>query len=135
MLNLGVAQVVPVLPIMGQQMELGATGLGILISVPSAARLALNIPLGRLADTVGRKPLMQYGTLCAAAGAAGTGLMMPLGLVAVVPFRLLVGAGSASSMTGSSAMMADLTDSAPAHRATIMGLQSTVLSGAWVRSP
>ena len=59
MLNLGVAQVVPVLPIMGQQMGLGATGLGVLISAPSAARLALNIPLGRLADTVGRKPLMQ----------------------------------------------------------------------------
>lgn len=135
MLNLGVAQVVPVLPILGQEMGLGATGLGILISAPSAARLGLNIPLGRLADTVGRKPLMQWGTCCAALGAAGTGLTMPLGLAAVLPFRLLVGAGSASSMTGSSAMMADLTDTAPRHRTTIMGLQSTVLSGAWVVGP
>lgn len=135
MLNLGVAQVVPVIPIFAQQMGLGASGVGMLIAAPSLARLLLNLPLGRLADTVGRKPLMQYGTMAASAGAVGTGLGMPYGLAAVLPARMLIGAGSASSMTGSSAMMADLTDRAPQHRTTIMGLQSMVLSGAWVVGP
>ena len=54
---------------------------------------------------------------------------MHSGLPAVLGCRLLVGAGSASSMTGSGAMMADLTDAAPQHRAQIMALQSFVLSG------
>ena len=132
MLNMGVSQVVPVIPIFAQQMGLGATGVGLLISAPSLARIVLNLPLGRLADTWGRVPLMRYGTLVTAAGAAGTGLMMPYGLAAVLPFRLLIGAGSAASMTGSTAYMADLTDRSPQHRVAIMGFQSTVLSAAWV---
>ena len=60
-LNIGVSQVVPVLPIFAQELGLGATGIGLLLSAPSAARLACNIPLGRLCDTVGRLPLMRYG--------------------------------------------------------------------------
>ena len=135
MLNMGVSQVVPVIPIFAQQMGLGATGVGLLISAPSLARIVLNLPLGRLADTWGRVPLMRYGTLVTAAGAAGTGLMMPYGLAAVLPFRLLIGAGSAASMTGSTAYMADLTDRSPQHRVAIMGFQSTVLSAAWVVGP
>jgi MFS family permease len=128
MLNVGVSQVVPVLPVFAAQMGLGATGIGLLISAPPLARLALNMPLGRLCDTMGRLPLMRYGTLVTATGAIGTGLFMPHGLLAVLPFRLLIGAGSGASMAGSSAMMADLTDRAPQHRATIMGFQSMVLS-------
>ncbi|KAL1530485.1 hypothetical protein AB1Y20_001387 [Prymnesium parvum] len=135
MLNLGVAQVVPVIPIFAQELGLGASGVGVLIAAPSLARLALNLPLGKLADTIGRRPLMQYGTMAASLGAVGTGVCMPYGLVAVLPCRLVIGAGSAASMTGSSAMMADLTDRAPRHRATIMGMQSMVLSGAWVVGP
>ena len=41
----------------------------------AVARVVLNLPLGRLADTVGRKPLMRYGTLVTAAGSIGTGAM------------------------------------------------------------
>ena len=135
LLNVGVSQVVPVLPIFAAQMGLGATGIGLLISAPPLARLALNLPLGRLCDSVGRLPLMRYGTLVTATGAVGTGLFMPYGLAAVLPFRLLIGAGSGASMAGSSAMMADLTDRAPQHRATIMGFQSMVLSAVWVVGP
>ena len=135
MLNIGVSQVVPVLPILAAEMNLGATGIGALMAASSSARLALNLPLGKLCDTLGRKPLMQYGTLITAAGCVGTGFFMHSGLPAVLASRLLVGAGSASSMTGSSAMMADLTDRAPQHRAQMMALQSFVLSGVWVVGP
>ena len=120
MLNIGVSQVVPVLPILAAEMNLGATGIGALMAASSSARLALNLPLGKLCDTLGRKPLMQYGTLITAAGSAGTGFFMHSGLAAVLASRLLVGAGSASSMTGSQAMMADLTDRAPQHRAQLL---------------
>lgn len=135
LLNVGVSQVVPVLPILADEMNLGGTGMGMLMASPSVARLALNLPLGTAADTVGRRPLMQWGTLVTASGAVGTGLMMHSGLPAVCAARLLVGAGSAASMTGSTAMMQDLTDTAPQHRATILGLQSFILSGVWVVGP
>lgn len=135
LLNIGVSQVVPVLPIFAQEMGLGATGIGVLIAAPAVARLALNIPLGKLCDTVGRKPLMRYGTLVTATGCVGTGAAMGAGLPFVLGFRMLVGAGSAASMTGSGAMMADLTDRAPQHRAKIMGFQTMVLSGVWVVGP
>lgn len=135
MLNVGVAQVVPVFPLLATEMGLGAAGTGLLISAPAFARLAVNLPLGRLADTVGRKPLMRWGTLITAAGQFGTGLVMTSGLPAVLGMRLLIGAGSASSMSGSSAMMQDLTDRAPQHRAQLMAFQSFVLSGVWVAGP
>ena len=135
MLNIGVAQVVPVFPLLATEMGLGAAGTGLLISAPAFARLAVNLPLGRLADTVGRKPLMRWGTLITAAGQFGTGLVMTSGLPAVLGMRLLIGAGSASSMSGSSAMMQDLTDRAPQHRAQLMAFQSFVLSGVWVAGP
>ena len=133
MLNIGVAQVVPVFPLLATEMGLGAAGTGLLISAPAFARLAVNLPLGRLADTVGRKPLMRWGTLITAAGQFGTGLVMTSGLPAVLGMRLLIGAGSASSMSGSSAMMQDLTDRAPQHRAQLMAFQSFVLSGVWAQ--
>ena len=135
MLNIGVSQVVPVLPILATEMGLGAAGIGTLMASSSFARLTCNLPLGRLADTWGRKPLMQYGTLVTAAGSVGTGLFMHSGLLPVLASRLLVGAGSASSMAGSTAMMQDLTDAAPQHRAQLMAVQSFVLSGIWVVGP
>jgi hypothetical protein len=149
LLNVGVSQVVPCLPILATEMGLGGTGIGsaeeaartrllfcrfalsadawrgrallsVLMAVPAVARLCLNLPFGRVADTIGRKPLMRYGTLLTAAGCIGTGALMHSGLVPVLASRLLVGAGTAASMTGSGAMMADLTDSAPRHRAQVM---------------
>ena len=135
MLNVGVSQVVPCLPVLATDMGLGATGIGMLMAAPAIARLALNLPYGRVADTVGRKPLMRWGTLVTALGSVGTGLLMTSGLGPVLASRLLVGAGTAASMTGSSAMMADITDAAPKHRAQIMAIQSFVLSGAWVVGP
>ena len=135
MLNIGVSQVVPVLPVLASEMDLGAAGMGSLMAASSAARLALNLPLGRLCDTHGRKPLMRWGTLVTAVGSIGTGAFMHNGLLAVLSCRLLVGAGTASSMTGSQAMMADFTDAAPQHRAQIMALQSFVLSSIWVVGP
>jgi DHA1 family multidrug resistance protein-like MFS transporter len=135
MLNMGASQVVPTLPILATEMGLGGAGVGALLATFSATRLACNLPLGRMCDTIGRKPLMLYGTVVLAVGSLGTGLCMHQGLLPVLACRILVGAGSAASMTGSQTMMADLTDAAPRHRAQIMALQSFVLSGVWVIGP
>ena len=105
MLNMGFSQVVPVLPLFAQQMggHLGATGVGLIIAAPSITRLLFNIPLGRLCDKVGRKPLMWAGTGCTAIGTIATGFATSI--ETMLPWRLLVGIGSSSSMTGSTGMM------------------------------
>ena len=134
-LNLGFSQIVPVMPMFAAEMggHLGATGVGLVLSAPSAATLLLNVPLGRLADTVGRKPLMWAGTAITASGIALTAFCNSLWTL--LPCRLLVGAGSASSMTGSSAFLADLSDSAPQHRAKLMGINQMIIGSVWVIGP
>ena len=111
---------------------MGATGIGLVLSAPALANFLINIPAGRLVDTVGRKPLMIAGTLFTATGTAMTGSLQ---LLAVIPFRFLVGAGNACSMTASSAYMADLSDRAPEHRGKIMGANRTVVGSMWVLGP
>jgi len=135
MLNLGFSQMVPVIPLFAAQMggHLGATGIGLVISAPSLATLLLNVPLGRLCDKVGRKPLMWMGAGLTAIGTCATGFSGSL--ATVLPCRLLVGAGSASSLTGSSAYLADLSDQAPQHRAKIMGIVGMVAGSVWIVGP
>lgn len=134
-LNLGFAQMVPVMPMFAAQMggHLGATGIGLILSAPSAATLLLNVPAGRLCDTIGRKPLMWCGTLFTAVGAALTGFSTSL--VTLLPCRLMVGAGSALSMSGATAYITDLSDRAPQHRAKIMGINQAVIGSMWVVGP
>ena len=138
-LNLGFSQIVPVLPLFAAQIaetsgfEMGAFGVGLIIAAPSASRLFLNVPLGRAADTIGRKPLMYMGTALTAVGTVATGFSGSLWTM--LPCRLLVGAGSASSMTGASAYLADLSDKAPQHRAKIMGINQALVGSVWVVGP
>ena len=102
----GFGIIIPVLPMFAAQLDLGAAGVGAIIAAPSAMRVLLNMPMGRMADRIGRKPLMVAGTIASGIGGFGTGFAG--GLASLLPFRALVGAGSAASMAGSSAYMADL---------------------------
>ena len=140
MLNLGFSQIVPVLPLFASQFAEasggyigGATGLGMIIAAPSAARLCLNLPLGRLTDTIGRKPLMVAGTFLTSLGTFATPFASSV--AAMIPFRLLVGAGSASSMAGATAMLADYSDRAPQHRGKIMGINAALVGSVWIVGP
>eukprot|EP00466_Bigelowiella_natans_P012041 jgi/Bigna1/34837/e_gw1.7.198.1 len=114
--------------------HLGATGVGLILSAPSAATLLLNVPLGRLCDIIGRKPLMWCGTALTAIGTTATGFVGG-SLSTLLACRLIVGAGSASSMTGSSAYISDLSDRAPQHRAKIMGVHQAIVGSVWIVGP
>eukprot|EP00405_Crypthecodinium_cohnii_P044107 CAMPEP_0206585046 /NCGR_PEP_ID=MMETSP0325_2-20121206/36163_1 /ASSEMBLY_ACC=CAM_ASM_000347 /TAXON_ID=2866 /ORGANISM="Crypthecodinium cohnii, Strain Seligo" /LENGTH=723 /DNA_ID=CAMNT_0054092477 /DNA_START=186 /DNA_END=2353 /DNA_ORIENTATION=- len=135
MLNMGFSQIVPVIPLFVAQMggEMSSTGVGLVMAAPSAAMFALNVPMGRLCDTIGRKPLMYIGMSMTALGTFLSGFSTTLPQLIVC--RLLVGAGVCTSSTGSSAYMADLTDRAPQHRAKIMGLNSAIAGSVWVVGP
>jgi hypothetical protein len=73
-MSLSFGTVSPILPLFASQWgELGATGVGLVLSAPALAKLALNHASGRRADTHGRVPMMVAGGLISAAGNACTG--------------------------------------------------------------
>ena len=122
--NVSFAMLVPVMPQFAAEIGLGPSGIGAMLSAPAVARVLLNIPLGKAADVYGRKPLMLGGTIVGALGSILTAYSFSI--ATVIPARFIGGMGSAASMTGASAYMADLTAEVPHQRARIMGVQHTV---------
>lgn len=131
--NLGFGCVIPVLPLFAADMGLGASGVGLILSTSALSRVLLNIPMGRMADKIGRIPLMVGGQTLTAAASIGTGLAGSL--PALVACRLLLGAGSSSALAGSGAYMADITSRVPKQRAKILGFQSTIINIAYAVGP
>ena len=68
-----------------------------------------------------------------ATASLGTGLCVSL--PQLLACRLLLGAGSSAAMAGSTAYMADITNSAPSYRAKLLGFQSTVINLAYALGP
>jgi len=104
-----------------------------LVSSPSIAKLALNLPMGRLADTAGRRILMVSGMVLCAVADVGTGLAPTLPLLIFA--RLLLGAGLSSSDAGASAWVADATEDRADKRASFLGVQNAVIASAFVVGP
>jgi MFS family permease len=132
-LNAGIGVVIPVLPLFATELGCGALGLGAIVSAPALSRLALNMRMGRLCDTKGRKPLMIGGTLVLAAASVSTGFAGSL--ATVLPARLLVGAGSAASLAGAQAYMADITAAVPGQRGKILGVYHSAIVAAFAGGP
>ena len=87
--NAGFGCIIPVLPGLSDSLSLGAMGVGIILSAPAVARVLLNVQMGRLADEIGRRPLLVVGTVIAAAGTFAAGSADSLWTL--VPARLLTG--------------------------------------------
>lgn len=128
-----VGALIPILPLFGQKFGLSQSSVGLLVSSPSIAKLVLNLPMGRLADTAGRRILMVSGMVLCAIADVGTGLAPTLPLLIFA--RLLLGAGLSSSDAGASAWVADATESRPDKRASFLGLQNAVIASAFVVGP
>ncbi|CAE6936905.1 RE1 [Symbiodinium sp. CCMP2592] len=120
-------------PRYGQEFGLSQSSVGLLVSSPSLAKLVLNLPFGKLADTLGRRSLMVGGMILCAAADVGTGLASSLPFLVVA--RLLLGAGLSSSDAGASAWVADATESQPESRASFLGVQNALTALAFVLGP
>ena len=131
--NLGFGCIAPVLPLYATSMGLGATGVGTILSTAAFARLVMNIPMGRLADQLGRKPLMVAGGTTVAVASMATG--MATNLPTLLACRLLAGTGGSAATAGTGAYMADITSSIPDQRAKIAGVQNTVVGVAYAVGP
>lgn len=132
-LFVAIGALVPVLPLYGKQFGLAQSSIGLLVSTPSLAKLLLNFPMGRLADTIGRRSLMVGGMLICALADVGTGLATTLPVLILA--RFLLGAGISSSDAGASAWVADATQERPEGRASFLGVQNAVLAAAFVLGP
>jgi len=132
-LFLGVGALIPVLPLYGKEFGLSQSSIGLLVSSPSVAKLLLNVPMGRLADTLGRRPLMVIGMLVLALGDIGTGLAVAL--PALIAGRFVTGAGLSIADAGTGAWIADVTENDPSKRASFLGIQTAIISLAFVLGP
>ena len=130
--NAGFGCIIPVLPSLSESLSLGAVGVGVILSAPAAARVVLNVHLGALADEIGRRPLMIAGSALGAAGTFATGSAGSL--LELVPARLLAGAGSAATLAGAQAYMADVTEGR-GDRGKLLGVQQAAVALGFIGGP
>lgn len=119
----GQGVVAPVLPLYARSFGVGAATVGLTLSFFALARLILNVPLGLLADRLGRRVLLVSGPLVTAAGMVGSGLAP--GIVQLLLWRFVAGAGSAMYMTAAQIYLVDI--STPANRARFLGTNQGAL--------
>jgi len=119
-IQMAIGMIIPVLPHFAQQVGLGSSGVGLIVGLPSAAKLLLNLPVGHLVDTVGRRPPLVAGVVIDGLGSLMTAGASSLGQMA--PARLLVGAGSACGSTAGGAYTMDVVGRYPHHIGTLMGV-------------
>lgn len=124
---LGVGIVGPVLPLYARSFGVSAALAGSLITIFGLARLFSNLPAGRLADRIGRRPLLVGGMGLISVSALLSGLAPTFAPLLV--FRFFQGIGSAVQTTGALIALSDI--STTENRGRIMSLyMGSLLVGA-----
>jgi DHA1 family multidrug resistance protein-like MFS transporter len=123
---LGVGIIGPVLPLYANSFGVSAAMVGLLISCFGLSRIPINVPVGGLAERIGRRPLLILGPLLIAVSAVLSGMATTFGQL--IAFRLLQGVGSAFQMTAGMIVVADI--STPQNRGRTMSTyQGALLLG------
>ncbi len=113
----------PVLPLFAAKFGVGSAAIGLTLSSFALARLLLNIPLGLLSDRYGRRLLLVSGPLVTGIGMVGSGFAV--GIVDLLAWRFVAGAGSAMYMTGAQIYLTDISN--PTNRARFIGTNQGAL--------
>ena len=124
LVQMGIGMIIVVLPIFAQSLGLGGLGVGLLVALPQLTKLILNLPVGHLIDVVGRRPALVAGALIDALGQFGTALSVSL--TQLVPARLLVGMGSATGGTATTAYTMDVVGKFPEHSGLLLGMVQAI---------
>ncbi len=122
---LGVGIVGPVLPLYARSFGVSAAMVGSLVTVFGLARLFSNLPAGRLADSLGRKPLLVGGMGMVSVSALLSGLAPTFAPLLV--FRFLQGVGSAMQTTGAMVALSDVTTTEDRGRVMSLYMGSLLL--------
>jgi MFS transporter, DHA1 family, multidrug resistance protein len=100
----GMGVITPVLSVYAQSFGVGATLIGLTITVFGAARLVVNLPAGVLSERYGRRMLLWSGPLTIAIGSVGAALTGSF--IGLLFWRFVQGIGSGVYMTVATAAAA-----------------------------
>lgn len=126
MVSMGMGLVTPILPQYARTFGVSITLVGLLITAFGVARIIIDMPTGRLADRLGRRPVLIAAPIILALAAVGAGLAQEFWQL--VTFRFIQGIGSALCTTAAMIMMADV--ATPDNRGNMMSLyQGSMLLG------
>jgi MFS transporter, DHA1 family, multidrug resistance protein len=120
----GQGVVSPVLPLYAKNFGVGASMVGLTLTVFALARLILNLPAGLIADRYGRRVLLIGGPLITSIGMIGSGFADTIWTLLV--WRFVAGAGSAFYMSGALIYLIDVAP--PDRRARYVATNQWALS-------
>lgn len=124
---LGFGMISPILPLYARTFDVSTAMVGLLITSFGVARLFTNLPAGKLADRIGRRPLILAGPIITCIGALLAGVAP--GFWMLIGARFVQGLGSAMSATASMTVLADI--STTENRGRVMTVfQGSLLLGA-----
>lgn len=126
LMMMGIGLVAPILPQYGQSFGVNNATVGLLITGFGLARLLADIPAGRLAQSLGRRPVLIIGPIIIAIGSLACAFAAEFWQL--VLFRAVQGVGSALYTTAAMIMVTDLSNSD--NRGQVMSLyQGSLLLG------
>jgi DHA1 family multidrug resistance protein-like MFS transporter len=127
LMMMGIGLVSPVMPQYARTFGVSIAMVGLLTTTFGLARLVVDLPVGRLTESLGRRPLLIAGPLVQAIGSVACGLAGSYGQL--LAFRVVQGIGSSMYTTAAMIALADLSTSS--NRGQVMSLyQGSLLLGA-----
>jgi MFS family permease len=114
--QLGFGGIVPVLALYARSFSVSQSAIGVAIAVYGLARFLVAMPAGRLADGLGRRPVLALGGLVTAGG--NLLCVYATTFAALVAGRFVAGAGAALVLISGQIVLADITT--PARRGRTM---------------
>jgi MFS family permease len=119
----------PVLPLFGKALGGSVSIVGVLIASAGVSRVLFNLPAGRAADAVGRRPLLIFSPIVALAAA----IVAPASsaIWQLILLRLVAGIGTGAFMTASIVLLSDIGNEAERIRA-IAAYRAAVIVGVLV---
>jgi MFS transporter, DHA1 family, multidrug resistance protein len=120
--QLGFGSIVPVVPTFARSFGVSQAAAGLVISVYGLGRLLFDLPMGGLAERMGRRRIIIIGEVVTAVGSFLCAIAGSFWLL--VFFRFIGGVGAATVLTGAQVMLADITESQT--RGRIMNIYQAV---------
>lgn len=120
--QLGFGSIVPIVPTFARSFGVSQAAAGLVISVYGLGRLLFDLPMGGLAERMGRRKIIIIGEIVTAIGSFLCAVAGSFWLL--VFFRFIGGVGAATVLTGAQVVLADITE--PETRGRIMNIYQAV---------